>query len=108
MLQREIAPQYTVDPSYIYRESAINGENFWITVEGDVAVDPPRCLEPPSGILAEDMGAGKTAICLALVLATMRELPTLDDTITFLDGTGGPPPKLMTHRSRLFPFQKEM
>lgn len=108
MLQRELAPQWTVDPSYLRCTSAIDGSSFWLSVDGQVAVEPPEVLEPPSGILAEDMGAGKTAICIALVLSTLRELPVLVGTTTYQDGTGGPAPVLMTHQSRMFPFEKEM
>lgn len=71
--------------------------------------DPPREVEPRSGILAEDMGAGKTCICLALVLSTLRELPRLEGTPTYLDGSSDSPKLvLMTHLSRNFPFDKEM
>ena len=108
MLQRELAPQYTVDPSYLQRQSPIDGTAFWLSVDGEVTLDPPQYLEPTSGILAEDMGAGKTAIVIALVLSTLRQLPVLDGTATYQDGSGGPDPVLMTYKSRMFPFEKEM
>lgn len=110
MLQRELAPQWTIDPSYLLRKSPINGSSFYISCRGnDVVKEPPRILEPKSGILAEDMGSGKTLISIALVLSTLGELPSLQGTPTYLDDSSpSPEPVLMTHRSRMFPFKTEM
>lgn len=109
MLQRELAPERAIDPSFILRTTPFDSSSFYVSVRGEVRRDPPREVEPRSGILAEDMGAGKTCICLALVLSTLRELPHLEGTPTYLDGSSDSPnPVLMTHLSRNFPFDKEM
>ncbi|KAK4046998.1 hypothetical protein OIV83_005684 [Microbotryomycetes sp. JL201] len=109
MLQRELAPQYTIDPAFIKRTSSIDNSDFWLSVRGVVMREPPYVLEPKAGILAEEMGSGKTCICLALILATVRDLPDLSDTPTYLDGSeGSPDPVMMTHLSRNFPFKREL
>ncbi|ORY92708.1 SNF2 family N-terminal domain-domain-containing protein [Leucosporidium creatinivorum] len=109
MLQRELAPESAIDASFLLRTNAIDSSTFYVSVRGEVRREPPREVEPRSGILAEDMGSGKTCICLALVLSTLRELPRLEGTPTYLDGSpGSPNPVLMTHLSRNFPFEKEM
>lgn len=53
---------------------------------------------------AEEMGTGKTAICLALILSTVGEPPDLSDVSTNLDGTPSPPPTILTSIGRQFPF----
>ncbi|KAM0787672.1 hypothetical protein ACM66B_003735 [Microbotryomycetes sp. NB124-2] len=109
MLARELTPQYTIDPSFVKRRSTIDGSEFWLSVRGVVMREPPRVLEPKAGILAEEMGSGKTCICLALILATVRDLPDLTGTPTYLDGLdASPDPVMMTHLSRNFPFKREM
>lgn len=109
MLQRELAPESAINPSFILRSSVIDSSTFYVSIRGEIRRDPLREVEPRSGILAEDMGAGKTCICLALVLSTLRELPHLEGTPTYLDGSSdSPDPILMTHLSRNFPFNREM
>ena len=50
------------------------------------------------------MGTGKTVICLALILATKGELPSLASVRTDLDGTPSPPPVIMTPIALTLPF----
>lgn len=55
------------------------------------------------------MGSGKTCICLALILSTLRELPRLEGTPTYFDGSAGSPrPQIMTYLARNFPYDAEM
>lgn len=109
MLQRELAPQRTIDPCCILRNSIINDSTFFVSSRGEVAQEPPRVEEPKSGILAEEMGSGKTLISIALVLSTLGELPDLTGTPTYLDGSDlSPEPILMTHLSCNFPFKADM
>lgn len=51
---------------------------------------------------------GKTLIVLSLVLSTLSELPKLDGTSTYVDGSSpSPPPVLLTDISVDFPFAAE-
>ena len=109
MLQRELAPQRTIDPAFLQRVSVIDGQAFYVSNRGEVASEPPHVTEPKSGILAEEMGSGKTLICLALVLSSLGELPDVSGAPSYLDGSIlSPEPVVMTHRSRKFPFKTEM
>ncbi|KIE03138.1 SNF2 family helicase, partial [Metarhizium majus ARSEF 297] len=75
MVQKEAEPSKVLDPRLI----AIDGHDGtpWYTdpVAGTILREPRYYDGVCGGILAEEMGAGKTIICLALILAT-RNLPT--------------------------------
>ncbi|BGP47916.1 hypothetical protein JCM10450v2_003781 [Rhodotorula kratochvilovae] len=111
MLARELAPQDIPDPTFIRRSTSLGGEaqDFFISLDGGVRREPLTVREPKGGILAEDMGVGKTLIVLSLVMSTLSELPKLDGTSTYLDGSPSPPPSvLLTDVSVEFPFTFEM
>lgn len=109
MLSREIAPQKVALPTYIRRKSAIGGQEIFVSTDGHICVEPRSVREPKGGILAEDMGVGKTLITLALIAATLNELPDLRGTSTYLDGSlPSPDPVLLTSVSHSFPFATEM
>ncbi|GAA6056120.1 hypothetical protein JCM3770_006004 [Rhodotorula araucariae] len=111
MLARELAPQDVPDPTFIRRTTSLSGDaqDFFISLDGGVRREPLTVREPKGGILAEDMGVGKTLIVLSLVMSTLSELPKLDGTSTYLDGTSSPaPPTLLTDVSVDFPFKFEM
>ncbi|GAA5859888.1 hypothetical protein JCM1840_001782 [Sporobolomyces johnsonii] len=109
MLARELAPQKTVPPTYLARQSLLDpAANYFVSLEGGVALAPAPVKEPKAGILAEDMGVGKTLIIIALVMSTRSELPCLDGVSTYLDGSlPSPPPVLLTAQSLYFPFEAE-
>ncbi|KAK1757332.1 DNA repair protein rad8 [Echria macrotheca] len=75
MLQRELAPQRMADP----RLDEVLDQNgtvwYYDSVNSTVLREPRYYDGPTGGILAEDMGSGKTLICIALILAT-RDLPS--------------------------------
>lgn len=75
MLQREVEPSRSVDPRL--RCAVDQAKQPWyFDAETGIVLREPRLYDQASGgILAEEMGTGKTLICLALVLAT-RHLPT--------------------------------
>ncbi|GJN89115.1 hypothetical protein Rhopal_002089-T1 [Rhodotorula paludigena] len=111
MLARELAPQRIPRPSYLQRRTALGTSNseFYISLDGDVRFEPPTDVDSKGGILAEDMGVGKTLIVLSLVMATLSELPKLEGTSTYLDGSApSPPPVLLTDVSVEFPFPAEI
>ncbi|KAK4703486.1 hypothetical protein P7C70_g2733, partial [Phenoliferia sp. Uapishka_3] len=100
MLAREIIPQTFPSSAYLQTSSSVNGSPFFLGVGGDVRLDPPQFTEPKGGVLAEEMGTGKTITCLALILATRGELPNLSTSHNPLAS----PPLIMTSESRQFPF----
>lgn len=73
MLQRELVPGRFVDPRLrCYRDQ--NGHVYYYdSVTGLVFKEPRYYDGTRGGILAEEMGTGKTLICLALVLSTRGE-----------------------------------
>ncbi|GAA6027413.1 hypothetical protein JCM8097_007843 [Rhodosporidiobolus ruineniae] len=110
MLARELAPQAIPSPSYIARNSLGNeAQTVYVSLDGSVRLEPEKVVEPRGGILAEDMGVGKTLITLSLVLSTLNELPKLDETSTYLDHSlPSPSPNLLTAVSLEFPFPNEI
>ncbi|KAM0746581.1 hypothetical protein T439DRAFT_329684 [Meredithblackwellia eburnea MCA 4105] len=106
MLAREWIPQRVPAPSYSRIQSTIDHSlEFFISVEGKVYLEPPTVLEPRGGLLAEEMGTGKTLICLSLVLATFRSMPNVSSVCCHLDGSPSHAPVLMTAVAEDFPFQ---
>jgi hypothetical protein len=76
MLQREDAPGQVLDPRLV-RTVDQDGDSWYYDRHSGIVLREPRYYDGISGgILAEQMGAGKTIICLALILAT-RHQPAL-------------------------------
>ncbi|KAK3330772.1 P-loop containing nucleoside triphosphate hydrolase protein [Apodospora peruviana] len=75
MLQREVQTQKVMDPRF-QEELDQRGSAWYYDAVTGTALREPRLYDGPcGGILAEEMGSGKTLICLALVLAT-RHIPS--------------------------------
>ncbi|KAK1829461.1 DNA repair protein rad8 [Podospora conica] len=75
MLQREATPGLISDPRFI-KVLDQNGQVWYLDAVAGAGVREPRHYEGPrGGILAEQMGSGKTLICLALIEAT-KHLPS--------------------------------
>lgn len=75
MLQREAEPGRVIDPR-LRRAVDQRKETWYYDTDAGVVLREPRYYDRVSGgILAEEMGLGKTLICLALILAT-KDLPT--------------------------------
>ncbi|KAI1858979.1 uncharacterized protein JN550_012241 [Neoarthrinium moseri] len=74
MLQREVEPGRVVDPRL--RPALDQDQQPWYRdVDAGLVLREPRLYDGISGgILAEEMGTGKTLICLAVILAT-KHLP---------------------------------
>ncbi|KAI1137869.1 P-loop containing nucleoside triphosphate hydrolase protein [Hypoxylon sp. FL0543] len=73
MFQREENPGRIIDPRF---QSALDQEGspwYYDSVTGTVLRDPRYYDGVRGGILAEEMGTGKTLICLALILCTKGE-----------------------------------
>ncbi|ETS86408.1 hypothetical protein PFICI_00236 [Pestalotiopsis fici W106-1] len=75
MLQREAEPGRVIDPR-LRKAFDQKKEAWYYDTDAGVVLREPRYYDRVSGgILAEEMGLGKTLICLALILAT-KDLPT--------------------------------
>ncbi|EHK17474.1 uncharacterized protein TRIVIDRAFT_43225 [Trichoderma virens Gv29-8] len=75
MLQKETQPGQILDPRLLHLRDTSGSHWYMDPVTGVVLLGPQYYDGVSGGILAEQMGSGKTAICLALILAT-KHLPT--------------------------------
>ncbi|KND89544.1 DNA repair protein rad8 [Tolypocladium ophioglossoides CBS 100239] len=75
MLQKESAPGRVLDPRLVSVQDHAGSLWYLDPVAGTVLAEPRYYDGISGGILAEEMGAGKTIICLALILAT-KDFPT--------------------------------
>ncbi|KAJ4308749.1 hypothetical protein N0V84_011916 [Fusarium piperis] len=75
MLQKEVQPGTVLDPRLLHVKDQESGEWYLDPVAGTVLKEPRYYDGVSGGILAEEMGSGKTIMSLALILAT-RSLPT--------------------------------
>jgi SNF2 family DNA or RNA helicase len=74
MYQREMQPGQVLDPRLIELPDQSGGRKWYYDHVNGVGLRHPRYYDGVrGGILAEQMGAGKTLICLALILATKDE-----------------------------------
>ncbi|KAK1988702.1 P-loop containing nucleoside triphosphate hydrolase protein [Colletotrichum cereale] len=70
MIQRESQPGRVLDPRLV-KGTDQTGETFFYDLSAGVLLKGPRFYEGVrGGILAEQMGSGKTLICLAVILAS--------------------------------------
>lgn len=70
MHQREAAPAPTLDPRLCQVLDQNHNLYYYDSVTREIRRDPRYYDSPRGGILAEEMGSGKTLICLALITAT--------------------------------------
>jgi hypothetical protein len=75
MLQKEVRPEQVLDPRLLQIQDQEGGSWYFDPVTSTMLKDPRYYDGVCGGILAEEMGSGKTIICLALILAT-KDLPT--------------------------------
>ncbi|KAH7039690.1 SNF2 family N-terminal domain-containing protein [Microdochium trichocladiopsis] len=76
MLQRELEPGRVMDPRLRCCRDQNSRAWYYDSVTGLVLLEPRYYDGTRGGILAEEMGTGKTLMCLALILSTRRE-PTI-------------------------------
>lgn len=75
MLQKEMYPGQVLDPRLLHLHDRAGQSWYFDPVALSVFRDPKYYDGVSGGILAEEMGTGKTIICLALILAT-RSFPS--------------------------------
>ncbi|KAF1806598.1 SNF2 family N-terminal domain-containing protein [Mucor lusitanicus] len=70
ILQRELAPS-TVEPYEIVRLIATDNSYYYFNqLTGEITLESRHIPDAPGGIICEDMGTGKTCICLATIMVT--------------------------------------
>ncbi|ORE07008.1 hypothetical protein BCV72DRAFT_116262 [Rhizopus microsporus var. microsporus] len=70
MLERELVPKQ-VDKPEVIQFKAIDGSTIYLNqYTGALSSKPDRMTDLFGGIICEDMGTGKTCLCLAAVMAT--------------------------------------
>lgn len=72
MLQKEVQPGQTLDPRLLHLKDTRGSSWYMDHVTGAILLGPRYYDAVSGGILAEEMGSGKTIMCLALILATMH------------------------------------
>lgn len=87
MLQKELQPGMVLDPRLLHVRDQLGNGWYMDAVAGTVLLEPRHYHGTSGGILAEEMGAGKTIICLALILASKGITSSAPE----LYGIGDPP-----------------
>ncbi|KAK2045043.1 hypothetical protein LZ31DRAFT_541442 [Colletotrichum somersetense] len=79
MIQRESQPGRVLDPRLVKGTDQVGG-TFYYDLSAGVLLKEPRFYEGVrGGILAEQMGSGKTLICLAVILASRHSATRTPD-----------------------------
>lgn len=73
MIQKEYQPEKVLDPRYLKVADQDGNPWFYDAVTGTPLAQPRFYDTVSGGILAEEMGSGKTVMCLALILATKHQ-----------------------------------
>ncbi|KAG0182111.1 hypothetical protein DFQ29_005805 [Apophysomyces sp. BC1021] len=74
MLQRELAPQWIPAPEVVEFISVDNIPYYFNQLSYTLTITPCMESDVGGGVICEDMGTGKTCICLSAIMAT-RHLP---------------------------------
>ncbi|KAF9574370.1 hypothetical protein EC968_006705 [Mortierella alpina] len=76
LLRRELCPDFILDPSFIPMQD-MEGQAYYldITNDGLAICRSPSAVwdDAQGGIICEDMGTGKTCLCIALILQTLHQ-----------------------------------
>lgn len=80
MYERESLPERTLVPNFICLRSPLSQKVYYFDILNTAFFLKPELFQQPrGGILAENMGLGKTLICLSLICLTKWELSTLPE-----------------------------
>lgn len=74
MLQVEMSPDFAMLPTTVPITSVINNRRYYVDpINYTFCTDPSMYAAPRGGVLAEDMGLGKSLICIALTIASKAQ-----------------------------------
>jgi SNF2 family DNA or RNA helicase len=79
MIQRESQQHKVLDARYVKVSDQEGGPWYYDRITGSSLRHAPLYDSVCGGILAEEMGSGKTVMCLALVLATLHQTSRIPD-----------------------------
>jgi hypothetical protein len=82
MLEQETCVRTTVDPNYIKVRSPGSSTFYYYNLtKHEFRLEPDMQVLPKGGILAENMGFGKTLICLSLICLTKFDISKIPDNL---------------------------
>ncbi|KAG7663680.1 uncharacterized protein J8A68_002796 [[Candida] subhashii] len=88
MLERETKPEMSLIPNLIKLKSPLGNSDYYFDLTNKLICSKPEMLSlPRGGILAENMGSGKTLICLALVCLSKYEFSKITDELLLEGGS---------------------
>lgn len=80
MLQVEMGPDFAMLPTTVPITSVINNRRYYVDpIDYTFCTNPCMYAAPRGGVLAEDMGLGKSLICIALTIATKAQCSQCPD-----------------------------
>lgn len=91
MYEKESEPSVDTLPSFIEIESPVNQKIYYFDcLTNKFCLEPDVFSLPRGGILAENMGLGKTLICLSLISLTKHEITKVpEDVMVYEDESDG-------------------
>lgn len=91
MYEKESEPSVDTLPSFIEIQSPVNGQVYYFDcLNNKFCLEPDLFSLPRGGILAENMGLGKTLICLSLISLTKHEISKVpEDVMVYEDESDG-------------------
>ncbi|KII88156.1 hypothetical protein PLICRDRAFT_175794 [Plicaturopsis crispa FD-325 SS-3] len=82
MMQREHSPRDIPDPLYVPIVGMTGQDTFYLQpAHMEVLRDRPRVTQNRGGVLCEELGTGKTVMILALILSTLDDIPSPEESI---------------------------
>ncbi|CAO3608684.1 unnamed protein product [Cunninghamella echinulata] len=79
LVQRELAPQKCMPPIITELISVDNIKYYINQITNGCVVDKPMIDDVCGGVICEDMGTGKTCVCLSAIMVTKQILKTIEN-----------------------------